>query len=427
MALLLAGLLPAFGWAAENPQKLSEPVLQLEDAVATAVRDNPSLSRMQARYEALAQIPSQVGTLPDPVLSLNAANLPTDSFALDQEPMTQMQIGISQMFPYPGKLSLREEASRYEAEAAELDVDEMRLHIIEGVRTQWWQLFFLDRALEIVSTNQDLLREFVEVARTKYEVGMGLQQDVLLAQLELSRLLDREIELHASRRNTAVRLNTLMDIPANAAVVLPGQASMQMPDIADEPALYQRAGNTRPRLQGEIQRIEAARSRLSLARRDYYPDFMLGVAYGNRQDNPAPAGGSRADLVSMKFSVSLPIHTGSRQSRAVQQRTQELAGTRDSLDDIWNGVRADISSATADYERARQQFLLFESGIIPQAQQTVASMLAGYQVSEVDFLNLVRSQVTLFRYELQYWKSLTDANKALARLVAAVGEDDIHE
>jgi outer membrane protein TolC len=85
-------------------------------------------------------------------------------------------------------------------------------------------------------------------------------------------------------------------------------------------------------------------------------------------------------------------------------------------------VRSEISSATTDYFEARELFKLFQSGIVPQARQTVSSMLAGYQVSEVDFLNLVRSQVTLLNYEVQYWKALTEANQALARLDAAVGE-----
>ena len=81
-----------------------------------------------------------------------------------------------------------------------------------------------------------------------------------------------------------------------------------------------------------------------------------------------------------------------------------------------------ISAATTDYYEAKELFQLFESGIVPQARQTVSSMLAGYQVSEVDFLNLVGSQVTLLNYEVQYWKALTEANQALARLDAAVGE-----
>ena len=88
---------------------------------------------------------------------------------------------------------------------------------------------------------------------------------------------------------------------------------------------------------------------------------------------------------------------------------------------------ADIATAAADYRRATEQLELFDAGIIPQARQTVESMLAGYQVNRVDFLNLVRSQVTLLNVELQYWRSYSEANQSIARLQAAVGEDTIHE
>jgi outer membrane protein TolC len=92
-----------------------------------------------------------------------------------------------------------------------------------------------------------------------------------------------------------------------------------------------------------------------------------------------------------------------------------------------NQVMADIASNITDYQRAQQQLSLFTTGILPQARQTVQSMLAGYQVSEVDFLNLVRSQVTLLNYELQYWKSLTESYQALARLQASIGKESIYE
>ncbi|WP_174482317.1 TolC family protein, partial [methanotrophic endosymbiont of Bathymodiolus puteoserpentis (Logatchev)] len=168
-------------------------LLSLQAAIDRAVQDNPSLAQIQARSEALAAIPSQVGTLPDPVISFNALNLPVNSFDLAQENMTQMQGGISQDIPFPGKLSLREQAASYQAEAATYDVAEAQLRLVRDVKKAWWAHFYLDRALEIIILNQNLLRQFVEIASTKYEVGEGLQQDVLLAQLELSKLLDTEI------------------------------------------------------------------------------------------------------------------------------------------------------------------------------------------------------------------------------------------
>jgi len=192
LVLTLSLALSVAGWTEESQQRLPAKLLLIEKAVATAVDNNPSLSEMQARYEALAEIPSQLGTLPDPVLHLNALNLPTDTFNVGQEAMTQMQIGLSQFMPFPGKLGLREGASEYEALAAGHSVDEMRLQLIRNAKSSWWQLYFLDRALDVVDSNQDLLRQFIQVANTKYEVGDGLQQDVLLAQLELSKLIDQK-------------------------------------------------------------------------------------------------------------------------------------------------------------------------------------------------------------------------------------------
>ena len=120
--------------------------------------------------------------------------------------------------------------------------------------------------------------------------------------------------------------------------------------------------------------------------------------------------------------MNLPIFTDSKQSKAVDQRTSELMQQRYGLKDEWNRVRSQISMAHSDFHQTKNQAILFKSGIIPQARQTVASMLAGYQVNKVDFLNLVRSQITLFNYETQYWKALSSANQALAELTAAVGK-----
>lgn len=113
--------------------------------------------------------------------------------------MTQLQFGISQRLPFPGKLSLKQGAAEQEAEAAGDDVKELRLKLRRDVEVRWWRLFYLDRALAIVAANQNLLRQFVEIAKTCYIVGQGLQQDVLLAQLELSRLVDLHLQLESSR------------------------------------------------------------------------------------------------------------------------------------------------------------------------------------------------------------------------------------
>ncbi|MFV2089774.1 MAG: TolC family protein, partial [Pseudomonadales bacterium] len=339
-----------------------------------------------------------------------------------QEAMTQMQVGISQQLPFPGKLALREEAASFEADAAMNDVDETRLRLIRDVQSSWWTLRYLDYALEIVDKNEVLLDQFVTIAKTKYEVGDGLQQDVLLAQLELSKLFDQEIELTGLRRGEQARLNRLIDREADQAIVLPQFTSLMLPKLAVESALFERARQLRPRLEAVRHKIQAAKSRVDLAKKDYYPDFNVGAVYGARSGDNAPfVGGDRADFLTLRFGVNLPLYPKRKRAAQVSQRASELQSQRYTLQDELNAAYAEISRANADYIQARDKFSLFDTGIIPQARQTVQSMLAGYQVSEVDFLNLVQAQITLFNYEILYWHSLSAANQALARLYAAVG------
>jgi outer membrane protein, heavy metal efflux system len=401
-------------------------ILDLQKATELALQNNPDLAQMRARAQALAAIPSQVGTLPDPEISFSARNVAVDSFNTAQDNMTQLGPGISQQFPFPGKLALREEAATFEAAAALENVTEARWWLLRHVKHVWWQIFYLDHALLIVENNQHLLRQFIQIARTKYEVGKGLQQDILLAQLELSNLLDQQLRLRNTRQNTVAQLNALLGKAANQPVKLPDEVTEALPTVISEDALYQEAEHYRALLAAKRKSIDAAQARLDLAKRDYYPDFNLGAHYGFRRDQPT-TGLDRSDLLTLNLSMRVPIFMHRKQSKAVDQRSSELLQQQYALDDEWNNVRMQISQNYHDFQRAKEQMVLFKSGIIPQAQQTVASMLAGYQVSQVDFLNLIRSQISLLNHELQYWNAFTEANQALAKLTAAVGKEDIYE
>ncbi len=396
-----------------------EQVLTLEQAIMQVQR-HPSLLASRANAEALSFKPAQVSGLPDPVLSLGALSFPVDTFKRNQENMTQLQVGISQAFPFPGTLDLAAQADAHLAEAAKLDTDEMRLQLINQVQHSWWNLFYLDRALEAVAHNKQLLKQLVKVAESKYKTGKGLQQDVLLAQLELSKLLDIEIQLTSSRAQEAVRLNQLLNQPSEHVIRLPKEASADLPTLPEATALMRQAMRFRPLLAKQQQLIEAAEAKVSLADKAYYPDFKLGASYGVRAGNPN-TGVDRADLASVSLSMTLPFFSDVQDASLGMQQAN-LAKQGFAYEDAKQAVMAEIAQAKASYAQNKAQVALFKSGIIPQAQQTVASMRAAYQVNRVDFLNLMRAQITLYNYETQYWKALAGAKQALARLDAAVGK-----
>ncbi|MDQ6956493.1 MAG: TolC family protein [Mariprofundaceae bacterium] len=400
---------------------MADEPLTLKQAETLAVQQNPGLAATGRQAEAMSNVSAQVGSLPDPVLSLNALNLPVDSFSTTAENMTQLQMGISQAIPFPGKLGLRASVADFMADAAALDVDEFKLRLIAHVKSSWWNIFYLDHALETIARNQQLLRQFIRIAETKYKVGQGLQQDVLLAQLELSKLLDVAIQLKSARKQQEARFNALLNRPARLSITLPQTADESLPALASEEELAELAIKYRPLLAKHERFIDAAHNRVALAEKDYYPDFNLGGIYGFRSGvNPAN-NRSRPDFSTLRLSMTLPFFTSSKQDHQLDQRKAELARTEFSSQDAKEAVLSEVSQVLAAYQRAKEQTLLFKTGIIPQATQTVASMLAGYQVNKVDFLNLVRSQVTLYNYETQYWKVLAEANQSLANLDAAVG------
>ena len=404
--------------------RAEETVLTIERAVATALEGNPTLAQIKARAEAMAAIPSQEGTLPDPTLSFGALNLPTASgLNLNREEMTMMAVGVSQAIPFPGKLALREKAATFEAEAAAKTVEEARLRLARDVNIRWWQLVSVHRSLLIIDDTERLLRQLAEIADTKYRVGQGLQQDVLSARLELATLKQLKARHIGAHRAEIARLNALLNRPADSSIRLPDAVDTRLPDIRGDGDLQQQGEQSRPLLAERRSAIDAAQSRLELAKKDYYPDFTLGTAYAFRQNTPT--GQSRSDFVSFQLSVNLPIYADRKQAKAVDQRNSELLKERYALDEAQREIQAEIASALAIYRGNREQFGLFDNGILPLARQNVTATLAAYQVGKTDYLNVIRAENTWFAYQMQYWQALAEARQSLAQLAAAVGKEGL--
>jgi cobalt-zinc-cadmium efflux system outer membrane protein len=414
-------------YVAPPPSYDGSSPLNQASALEIALANNQGLAALSAGADAMGAIPRQAGALPDPKFGVNALNLPTDTFDFDQEPMTQLQFSLSQSFPFPGKRGLKREAAEYEATAANMRFADQRFQVAANVRSAWWQLVYLDKAIEIVEQNQGLMRDFVEIAQTKYRVGKGLQQDVLLAQLELSRLLDRLFPLRGLRSAAQADLNALLNLPADQPVVLPAApANLSLSGLPPEAELLQSALQSRPLLDVARELAEASRSRMDLAKKNYYPDFEIGAGYGFR-DGEDPVRGERPDLASFMLRVNIPLYFKSKQSKALDQRSSEYFQSKHMLNDTLRSIQAAIARNYAQYHASRNQVSLFGTAIIPQARQTVSAMLSGYQVNEVDFLNVLNAQITLYNAQISYWEAMSNAKRALANLAASVGSDNIYE
>ena len=378
------------------------------------------MKAVEARFRAAQQRVPQASALPDPVVGLNLLNLPTDTFDLDQEAMTQVQVKLTQAIPFPGKLPLKGEVARLKARAAEEEVRQARLRLAKEVRAAWWRLAAAKAVLDVLKEGEELLRQGLDVAMVKYRVGKGLQQDVLLAQVELSRLRDRERAVEGAVAGLRARLAALMGLKGDSCVDVEVPERPDLPHLKGKEELMVQAMGGNPAISAARWRSQAAAKAVALAKKGLLPDFKLGAAYGFREGKDL-MGNERTDFATFTFAMTVPLWAGSKQLPAIRERSEEEARARASLGDVTNRVGAAVSRLWEKYNSIRDEAALFTGKIIPAADQTARSMLAAYRVNKVDFLNVIRAELALLNYRVQLWNLYAGGQATLAELEMEVG------
>ncbi len=385
-----------------------------------ALENNPRLEAAIQRTLAAEKVIPQAGALPDPQLTLGLMNLPVNSFAFDQEPMTGKLISLMQMFPFPGKLALATDMAESEAAAVRYQREEIRNQIIQMVKRAYYDLYAIDRARETIDKNKALMEQLVQVAEAKYATGSGLQQDVLRAQVELSKLEDDAIMWRQKRAAGTALLNALLNRPSDSPF---GTTPRELTLLEGAPASFSvhEIEGRRPLLKAWNEKMSKAKAALKLAGRDYWPNFTLGASYSQRDD--LANGMKMYDFFSFTVSLNIPVYFSRKQGAKVAERELEEAAVASEYENARAGVMAEIATLKADLERNRKRVELYKGGILLQAQQSLESALAGYQVGKVDFLTLISNWMMVESYELQYFSALADYHKALAGYEMAVGGD----
>lgn len=415
--LLALGLYQAYP-ASEAIAQPPDP-LTLEWCLAEAARVNPDIAVDEADAEAAAHRVRFAGALEDPRIRYEASNLPVGDFNFDSTMMSGNQLGLSQRFPFPGVLGNRKKAAQAAAEAAGSGLVDRQITVAAAVETAYAQLAFAQRALDITDRNIALLRQLTRIAETKYEVGLGLQQDVLRAQVELTRLLDERLVREEDLASAEARLNALLDRPAEA----PFPRAVDLRDDSPLPALgtlLQKLEETSPALHALKAKIDEAERLKKATVREGYPDFDVGLGYRIRSDVTGdPVKGD--DFVSAGVTIRLPLNR--RKWRGmIAEREALLRRARAAHRAALTALRARLRSSFAQLQRADGEVALVETGLLPQARQSLESSRSGYEVDKVDFLSLVDSQIRLLEAELRLVRAMADRRMAYAALEAAAGE-----
>jgi len=391
----------------------------LSTFIKEAKKKNPGLREAKNRINAFKEIPSQAGSLKDPQLMFGLANLPVDSFSFSDQAMTQKQIQVSQEFPFPGTLKLRVKAADQDVNIAKANREDLVLKIIREVKTNFYELCYINSAIEITRQNKILVEQFITIAEGKYSVGKGIQQDVLKAQVELSKIMDELIELNQLKQAETGKLNVLMNRLPQAELTIP-HGLAQSPFKFKLEELQKMADKKRPFLKAIKSSIEKFKIKKLLAEKKYYPDFKVDLRYGQREDSLTA---SHPDFVSAFVGINIPIWYKTKQSRKVSEENFRVKTFQESYYQARNQIYLAIKIALDQEAKSAKLIKLIKTGIIPQARQSLESALAAYSVDKVDFLTLIDNQVTLLKWEIKYHRELTDYEQNLAMLENLVGQE----
>jgi outer membrane protein TolC len=393
------------------------PRLKVDQLVEEALQNNPEILAAKQKWEAYKEKVPQARALPDPMLGLGIINLPTN-FSFKNEDMTMKEVSISQMFPFYGKRSLMGEMAGKEAEAVFNEIQEKANRIIRDVKAAYYDLSHVYRTTEVTQRNKEILENFAKIAETKYSVGEGVQQDVLKAHVEVSKMVDELIMLAQRKRALEAKLKSLLNRPPETSVGEPEEVIFKKLPINIE-EFQKTATEVNPTLKAMKKMIEAKEKAYALAKREYYPDFNFKFAYGQRDNSPDM---KRRDMLTGMMELNIPIYYKSKQDRKVAETKAEILATEAQYRAMRNEIFFMIADMGSMTQRVERQIDLYKTGIIPQASLQVNSALSAYRVNKVDFLTLLDSQMTLYKYELEYHQALTEYEKSVANLEAAIGK-----
>lgn len=391
----------------------AQPSLALPDLIQEALAKNPELVAVRKQWEASSQRIVQARSLDDPTVSVHWWNFP-QSFNVGRAGNTI--IGLSQTFPFPGKLALKEQVASRSADITEQAVRAKEWDVIAQLKQAYYDFFLAHKAIQIHHEQVELLEQFFEIATTKFRTGKGSQVDVLKAQVELSTLYQQLPVLEQRRETAQGRLNTLVDRDPRFPLGLPQEPREGRFD-QDLEALYRVASTARPELKAAGLAIQRNEQSHALAHRQYYPDFQ--VTFQRFQNFQANDGFGAYVAMTVPFA----FWTKPKYDAGVQEASAAIAAARADFQNLGNVTRFQIRDLLSKIRASGEVALLFRTTVLPQAEQGVEAARAGYRTGRTSFLDLIDADRALREFELAYWRALVDRESRVAELEQVIGTE----
>ena len=385
----------------------------LDSLVREMLQRNPAILAARRAVDARKAAVSAASSLPDPGISFETMGNLIPPTLQAGDPASARVLKFTQEIPFPGKLDLQGKIAAAGADVEYWKYEQIRRDLTAELKAAYYDLYLAQRTAEVIQKNKELLTQFVAVSEARYKVGQAAQQDVLKAQVELTRLLEQQSVLGQQQQTAQARINSLLyrdpEIPLGTLPDL----SRPKPDLKIDD-LYAKALAGNPEVRMGRTEIDKSELSVALARKSFYPDFEVGFSWFNRAD--------MREMYGVMVKAKIPLYFWRKQRPELEAATSEMLGERYRYDSTLANLYFRLKDPYLKAKTDAELLDLYSEAVIPQATLALESSLSSYRVGKVDFLSLLSNLATVLEYEVKYQEVLADYHKSLVRLEFLSGE-----
>ncbi|WP_305815550.1 TolC family protein [Photobacterium leiognathi] len=399
--------------------------------IENAVINDKKRSEIKAQTQAILENSVAASSLPDPKLKMGLGSLPIDSFSFDSDPMTMFSVGLMQQFSRGATLDLQQRKGEIQAKGIELQLGVRELDIANAITQRWLELGYLQHVEAIINKNKRLFTELAQVTKTNYANGTNEAQDVLQAELQISKI-DEQLNNNLQQQQRLIyQLSEWL-----GAQWLSSADTMN----AKQPLHWQKLNTLLPQLENRTEHyailrhhpmvkisdtaISASETQVDIATEAYQPQFGVEVMYGARFAN-VMNGKPASDMLSAYLTMDVPLFTENKQDRTYNAAQQQVIAAKSQRDLLLQQMNAKVNTLLIERHNLLSRIERYKTSLQPQAKARSQSVERGYQNNTASFKDVITAANDELNLNTERVRIETDLQLTNSQLAALTNGFDI--
>ena len=393
---------------------------ELSSLIDWAITHDPGKQQLQYQADAMTDMGIASGQWMDPKLKVGVGGLPVDTFGFDDDPMTNVSVGLMQQFGRGDTLALKKQQSTQQADGLREKMGVRELDIKNAITTQWIELAYLQQAHQLLRQNRTLFTELEHFLGTNYGVGANQAQDIIQAQLQISRVDEKLQANEQIQQRLRAQLSEWLGQQASTVTAdsYPQWTSLNT-YLATAPSDNYQVLAVHPSVRMVDQLIESAETGVDIAHEAYQPQFGIEVMYGYRQAN-GMNGQPASDLVSAFLTLDIPLFTDKRQDKKLSSAQHQLGAAKSQRDLMLQQMNAKVAALLVDRSNIEQRLARYQGSLLRQAKEKTRTIERGYQnnTNQLDeYIRAASDELTIELEQARLNADLQLANSNLAYML----------